>query len=86
MSDAGGEREDAGGDAGADAGDGSAAVAFEVELALESVVDGLDDLAKGFEVLLARAWFLALLPSRATKNWRHALASVGAPSPAGRGR
>lgn len=34
-----------GGDAGADADDGSAAVAFEVELALEGVVDGLDDLA-----------------------------------------
>ena len=52
VPDGGGEREDALQDAGADAGGFAAAVAFEVELGLECLVDGFDDLAEGFEELL----------------------------------
>ena len=40
-----GEGEEALHDADRDAGDGAPAVGFEVELAFECVVDGLDDLA-----------------------------------------
>jgi hypothetical protein len=43
-------------DAGADSGDGAAAVQFQVKLALEGVVDGLDELADGFEQVLAGPW------------------------------
>ena len=46
MPDRGGHGEDALSDSNADAGVGLAAVAFEVELALERGVDGLDDLAQ----------------------------------------
>ena len=59
MPDRGGEGEDALGDAGADAGDGAAAVAFEVELAFEGVVDRFDDLAQRFEEPLTGAGLLA---------------------------
>jgi hypothetical protein len=55
-----GEGQDALGDTGTDAGDGAAAVAFEVELALEGVVDRFDDLAQRLEELLAGAGLLAL--------------------------
>jgi len=44
VPDRGGEGEDALGDAGAYPGDGLPAVAFEVELALEGLVDRFDDL------------------------------------------
>lgn len=40
----GGHGQDSLADAGTDARDGACAVLFEVELALEGVVDGLDDL------------------------------------------
>jgi hypothetical protein len=49
VPDRGGEGEDALQDSGHDAGWGVAAVAFEVELAFEGVVDGLDDLAQRLE-------------------------------------
>ena len=49
VPDGGGEGEESLEDAGGDAGVGSAAVAFEVELAFEGVVDRLDDLAERFE-------------------------------------
>ena len=52
MPDGGGHGQDALSDAGAEAGDGASAVLLEVELALEGVVDGLDDLAHGFEELV----------------------------------
>jgi hypothetical protein len=45
VPDRGGNGQDALGEAGADAGDALPAVAFEVELALEGLVDRLDDLA-----------------------------------------
>ena len=48
----GGQGEDALQAAGADAGGFAAAVAFEVELGFECLVDGFDDLAEGFEELL----------------------------------
>lgn len=57
MPDRGGQSEDASGDAGGDSGDGAAVVVFEVELALEGVVDRFDDLAQGFEEPLAAAGF-----------------------------
>ena len=43
-----------------DAGDGAPAVAFEVELGLERVVDRLDDLPERLEVAVSGPWFLAL--------------------------
>src|SRR6266566_5287051 len=45
VPDGGGHGEQPLGDAGVDAGGGAAAVAFQVELAFEGVVDGLDPLA-----------------------------------------
>src|SRR6266508_5354249 len=60
VPDRGGECEYALGHAGADAGDGPSAVLFEVELALEGVVDRLDDLSEGLEEPLAGAGLLAL--------------------------
>src|SRR5437868_6205323 len=48
-----GEGEQALGDPGADAGDGAAAVAFQVELAFQGVVDRFDDLAQRFEEAFA---------------------------------
>jgi hypothetical protein len=50
VPDGGGQGEDALQDAGQHAGGVVPAVAFEVELALEGVVDGLDDLAQRLEV------------------------------------
>ena len=61
MPDGGCEGEDPLGDAGADAFDGAAAVQFEVELALEGVVDGLDELADGFEQVLTLGHPAAIL-------------------------
>ena len=49
MPDGGGEREDSLEDAGADAGGFASAVAFEIELGFERLVDRLDDLAEWFE-------------------------------------
>jgi hypothetical protein len=49
VPDGGGQGEDALPDADHDPGGGVPAVAFEVELALEHVVDRLDDLSQGFE-------------------------------------
>jgi hypothetical protein len=43
------------GDAGADPSDGTSAVRFEVELTLEGVVDGLDELADRLEQFFAGA-------------------------------
>src|SRR5271166_95959 len=51
VPDGGGQGEDALQDADGDAVDGAPAVPFEVELALEGVVDGLDDLPQWLEVL-----------------------------------
>ena len=56
MPDGGGEGEDALQHPGGDAVDGAAAVALEVELGLEGVVDGLDDLPQWAEVL-PPGWF-----------------------------
>ena len=60
VPDYGGEREDALGYPCADAGEGASAVCFQVELALEGVVDRLDDLTQGFEELFSGAGPLAL--------------------------
>jgi hypothetical protein len=49
VPDRSGQGEDALQDAGGDAGDGASVVVFEVELAFECVVDGLDDLPQRFE-------------------------------------
>jgi len=49
VPDRGGQSEDALPDTGDDSGFGAAAVAFEVELTFEGVVDGFDDLTKGLE-------------------------------------
>jgi hypothetical protein len=46
VPDGGGEREEALKDACAHAGLGASAVAFEVELGFEGLVDGLDDLSE----------------------------------------
>ena len=43
-----------------DSGDGAPAVAFQVELGLERVVDRLDDLPERLEVAVSGPWFLAL--------------------------
>ena len=53
------EGEDLLGYSGADAGDGASAVSFEVEVAFVGPVDGLDDLAQGFEESGAGPGFLA---------------------------
>src|SRR5680860_1619218 len=53
-----GEREESLEDSGADAGFGAAAVAFEVELGFEGLVDGLDDLAERPEELLVSSGLL----------------------------
>lgn len=45
MPDRGGQGQDALQDAGGDTGNGASAVAFEVQLGLEGVVDGFDDLS-----------------------------------------
>ena len=55
VPDGGGEGEDALEDPGADAGFGAAAVAFEVELGFQCLVDRLDDLSERFEVAAAGA-------------------------------
>ena len=60
MPDRGGEGEDGLQYSRCDARDGPAAVAFEVELGLERVIDRFDDLPKRFDVPVARPWFLAL--------------------------
>ena len=60
VPDRGGEGEEALQYSRCDARDGPPAVAFEVELGLERVIDRLDDLPKRFEVPVARAWFLAV--------------------------
>ena len=59
MPDRGGEREDALGDSGANTADGAAAVSFEVKVALEGPVDGLDHVAQGFEEFGAGPGFLS---------------------------
>ncbi|BEL10262.1 hypothetical protein Q0Z83_084530 [Actinoplanes sichuanensis] len=56
MPDRGGHGEQALGDTGADAFDAAAAVQFDVELPFQGVVDRLDQLAYGFEQVLARTW------------------------------
>ena len=55
VPDRGGEGEETLRDAGADAVDAAAAVELEVELALEGVVDRLDELTDRFERVLAGA-------------------------------
>ena len=60
MPDGGGEGEDALQDADGDAVNGAAAVLLQVELALEGVVDGLDDLPQRLEVLPSGGLGLAL--------------------------
>lgn len=59
MPDGGGAGEDALEDAGDHAGRGVPAMAFEVKLALEGVVDRLDDLAQWLEELIAGTAALA---------------------------
>lgn len=49
VPDGGGEREEALPDSGEDACDGAAAVAFEIELAFECLIDRLDGLPEWFE-------------------------------------
>jgi len=53
-----GEGEESLEDSGADAGFGAAAVAFEVELCFEGLVDGLDDLAERTQEPLVWSRFL----------------------------
>jgi hypothetical protein len=60
VPDRGGEGEDALPDAYEHAGAGASAVLFEIELALEGVVDRLDDLAQWLEQAGARAVGFAL--------------------------
>ena len=60
VPDGGGEGQDALDDPGDHAGRGVAAVAFEVELAFEGVVDRFDDLAQRLEELSAAPLGLAL--------------------------
>jgi hypothetical protein len=67
VPDGGGEGEDALQDADGDAVDGPAAVAFEVELAFEGIVDGLDDLPQRLEVPASGGLGLALT-GRAEQN------------------
>ena len=57
VPDGGGEGEEALQYAGADTGSGAAAVSFEIELALEGLVDRFDDLAECFEVAASGAWW-----------------------------
>ena len=59
MPDRCGQGEDALRDAGTDAGHGLRAVTFEVELALEGVVDRFDDLAQWLEEPLSGSGLLA---------------------------
>jgi hypothetical protein len=59
VPDGGGEGEDALQDADGDAVDGAASVPLQIELAFESVVDGLDDLAQWLEVVAAGGFGLA---------------------------
>ena len=54
VPDGGGEREDSLEDPCADTGWFASAVAFEIELCFECLVDGFDDLAERFEELLQR--------------------------------
>jgi hypothetical protein len=61
VPDGGGQSEDALQDAGGDTLDGAAAVAFQVELAFEGVVDRLDPLAQRLEQPLAGPWWFALV-------------------------
>src|SRR6266702_4001218 len=56
VPDRGGEREDALEDSGGDTADGAAAVSFEIELALERVVDRFDELTQRFEEPGAGTW------------------------------
>src|SRR6266508_2669018 len=58
VPDGGGEGEQALGDAHDDAGGGATTVAFEIELALEGVVDRLDELAQRFEEGSTGTWLL----------------------------
>src|SRR5918995_4623488 len=60
VPDRGGQGQDALYDADPDPGGGVTAVLFEVELAFEGVVDGLDDLAQRLEELISCSWGLAL--------------------------
>jgi hypothetical protein len=53
VPDRGGHREETLGDADGDAFDTASAVQFEVELAFQGVVDGLDQLPDRFEQVLA---------------------------------
>src|SRR6266542_2127524 len=59
VPDGGGEGEEALKDAGDDAVVGASAVSFEIELAFQGVVDGLDELAQRFEEPGAGPGFLA---------------------------
>src|SRR5713101_1097286 len=56
-----GEREEALRDSGGDSGVGAATVSFEVELAFEGFVDGLDDLTERFEEPGAGPWWCVLV-------------------------
>src|ERR1700731_2537981 len=60
VPDGGGEREEALQDTEGDSGGGAPAVAFEVELRFEGLVDRLDDLAQRFEQGAAGPFGLAL--------------------------
>jgi hypothetical protein len=60
VPDGGGQGEDALADAGLDSCWGSGSVAFEVELAFEGVVDGLDELSDRFEQVFVGVWGLLL--------------------------
>lgn len=60
VPDRGGERENPLPDPDRDAGHGASAVAFQVQLSLECLVDRLDDLAQRFEQGCARSRLLAL--------------------------
>jgi hypothetical protein len=56
VPDCDGEREESLQHAGGDAGVGASAVGFEIELAFEGVVDGLDDLTERVQEMGAGAW------------------------------
>jgi hypothetical protein len=79
VPDGGGEGEDALEDTCGDSGDGASAVAFEVELGLEGVVDRFDDLPQWLEEALSGTGFFSLAAGRsrsipasasAVSNWR----------------
>jgi hypothetical protein len=68
VPDGGGQREDALHDADGQAAGGAAAVPFEVELALESLVDRLDDPPQWLEQLRSGPPGLALAPGPQQPN------------------